>query len=242
MNEALVVCVRAIISFFTLLIFARILGKEQISQLTYFDYIVGITIGSIASEVTTDLSSRAWPHWVGLLTWAVLSFFMQIITLKWRYLAKYIEGEPTIVIMNGKIMDKTLRKLRVRVSDLLELCRNQGVFDLNEVDFAIIEPNGSLSILKKPEYNPLTPKDLNIQVSRSGISTELIYDGNLIEENLRQMNKDIKWLMNELKKHGINNISEAFLVTLNDAGSLYVDAYEDHIKKVKDIGDYKGPY
>lgn len=242
MNEGLVVMVRAIISFFSLLIFARILGKEQISQLTFFDYIVGITIGSIAAEVTADLSSRAWPHWIGLLTWAALAYLMEIISLKWRYLAKYIEGEPTIVIMNGKIMDNVLRKMKVRVSDILELLRNQGIFDLNEVDFAIIEPNGSLSVLKKPEHLPLTPKDMNIPVIPTGISTELVYDGVIIEENLKQMNKDKNWLTSQLKKQGIKNVSEVFLVTLNDAGSLYVDKYNDQIKKVKDIGDYKGPY
>jgi uncharacterized membrane protein YcaP (DUF421 family) len=241
-NEGLVVVVRAIISFFSLLIFAKILGKEQISQLTFFDYILGITIGSIASEATVDLSSRIWPHFVGLLSWSALAYLMQYISLKWRYAAKIIEGEPVIVIMNGKIMDNVLRKMKFRVSDVLELLRNQGIFDLNEVDYAILEPNGSLSVLKKPEYLPLTPKDMNIEVKPTGISTEIVYDGKLMEQNLRQMNKDKKWLMNQLKKYGIKDVSEALLVTLNDAGSLYVDKYNDNIKKVKDIGDYKGPY
>lgn len=242
MNEGLVVFVRAVISFFTLLIFARALGKEQISQLTFFDYIVGITIGSIASEATVDLSSRAWPHWVGLLSWALLAYLMEFISLRWRYAAKIIEGEPTIVIFHGKILENVLRKMKFRVSDILELLRNQGIFDLNEVDCAIIEPNGNLSVLKKPEYLPLTPKDMNIKVQFTGISTELIYDGVLIEENLEQMNKNKKWLINQLKKQGIKDISEVFLMTLNDAGSIYIDKYEDHIRKVKDIGDYKGPY
>lgn len=242
MNEGLVVVVRAIISYFSLLIFARILGKEQISQLTFFDYILGITIGSIASEVTVDLSSRAWPHWVGLFTWCAIAYLMELITLRWRYAAKYIEGEPTIVIMNGKIMEGVLRKMKFRISDILELLRNQGIFDLTEVDYAIMEPNGSLSVLKKPEYLPLTPKDMKIKVKPTGISTELIYDGVLIEENLRQMKKDKRWLMDQLKKQGIRDVSEVFLATLNDAGSLYIDKYKDHINKVKDIGDYKGPY
>ena len=242
MNEGLVVVVRAIISFFSLLIFAKILGKEQISQLTFFDYILGITIGSIASEATVDLSSRVWPHFVGLLSWAVLAYLMQYISLKWRYAAKVVEGEPVIVIMNGKIMDNVLRKMKLRASDILELLRNQGIFDPNEVDYAILEPNGSLSVLKKPEYLPLIRKDMNIEVKPTGISTELIYDGKLIEQNLQQMHKDKKWLMNQLKSYGIKDVSEAFLVTLNDAGSLYVDKYNDNIKKIKDIGDYKGPY
>lgn len=242
LNEGLVVFVRSIIGFFTLLIFAKILGKQQISQLTFFDYVLGITIGSIAANLATDLSSRAWPHWIGLLSWAALGYLMELITLKWRYAAKYIEGEPTIVIMNGKIMENALKKMKFRVSDIMELLRNKDVFDLNEVDFAIIEPNGQLSLLKKPENEPLTAKDMNITKKPSGISTELIYDGILIEENLRQLNKDKKWILSQLKRMGIKDISEVFLATLNPAGSFYVDKYEDHIKKVTDIGDYKGPY
>ncbi len=242
LNESLVIVVRAIISFFTLLIFARLLGKEQISQLSYFDYVIGITIGSIASEATVDISSRPWESFMGLLSWTVLAFIMQVVTLKWRYAAKVIEGEPVIIIMNGKIMDNVLKKMKLRVSDVLELLRNQGIFDYNEVDYAILESNGSLSVLKKSEYLPLTPKDMNIKVKQTGISTELIYDGVIIEENLKQMNKNEKWLMNQLKKYGIKDPSEALLVTLNDAGSLYVDKYDDKIKKVKDIGDYKGPF
>jgi uncharacterized membrane protein YcaP (DUF421 family) len=242
LNEGLVVIVRSIIGFFTLLIFAKILGKQQISQLNFFDYVLGITIGSIAASLTTDLSSRAWPHWIGLLTWALLGYLMEYITMKWRYAAKYIEGEPTIIIMNGMIMESVLKKMKYTASDIMELLRNKDVFDLNQVDFAIIEPNGQISVLKKSEFEPLTAKDMNISKEPSGISTELIYDGILIEENLRQLDKDKKWIKKELKKHGIKDASEVFLATLNPAGSLYVDKYEDHIKKVTDIGDYKGPY
>ncbi len=242
MSEGLVVAVRAVISFFTLLIFAKILGKQQISQLAFFDYVLGITIGSIAAELTIDLSSSAWPHWVGLLTWAVLGYLMEWITLKWRYAAKYIVGEPAVIIMNGKIMENVLRKMRFTVSDVMELLRNKDIFDLSQVDFAILESNGQLSVLRKPEYEPLTAKDMKISKKPSGISTELIYDGILIEENLRQLNKDTKWLMKQLKAQGIKDISEVFLATLNPAGSFYVDKYEDHIKKITDIGDFKGPY
>jgi len=242
MNEGLVVAVRGVIAYFTLLIFTRILGKEQISQLNYFDYVLGITIGSIAATLTTDLTSRAWPHFIGLLIWAVLGFLMEYITMKWRYAAKYLDGEPTIVIMDGKIMEETMKKMRLRITDITELLRNKGVFDLNQVAYAIMEPNGQLSVLKKAEHQPLTPLDMNIQKPQSGISTELIYDGILIKENLRQLNKDEKWLMEELKKHGINSINEVCFASLDQSGSLYIDKYDDHIKKIIDIGDFKGPY
>ncbi|MDR3593498.1 DUF421 domain-containing protein [Clostridium sp.] len=242
MNEGLVVLVRSIIAFFSLLIFTKILGKQQISQLTFFDYALGITFGSIAASLTTDLSSRAWPHFVGLFSWALLGYLMQYITEKWRYAAKYIEGEPTIVIMNGKIMEDVLRKMKYTAADIMALLRNKDVFDISQVDFAIIEPNGQLSVLKKPEYEPLTPKDMSILKAPTGISTELIYDGVLIDQNLRQLNKSRKWIMDQLKMNEVKDISEVFLATLTPSGSLYIDKYDDHITKVTDIGDYNGPY
>ncbi len=242
MNEGLVVFVRGIIGFFSLLIFAKILGKQQISQLSFFDYVLGITIGSIAASLTTDLSNRSWPHFVGLLTWAVLGYVMECITLKWRYASKYIDGEPTIIIMNGKIMENALRKMKYKVSDIMGLLRNKDIFDLSQVDFAIIETNGQLSVLKKPEYEPLTPKDMSILKAQTGISTELIYDGILMHQNLKQLNKTEKWLMAQLKMNEIKDVSEVFLATLTPSGSLYVDKYKDHIQKITDIGDYKGPY
>ena len=101
MNEGLVVFVRAIIGYFSILIFTKILGKQQISQLTFFDYVLGITIGSMAATLTTDLSSRAWPHWIGLITWALLGYLFQIITVKWRFASKMITGDPKIVIVDG---------------------------------------------------------------------------------------------------------------------------------------------
>jgi uncharacterized membrane protein YcaP (DUF421 family) len=200
LNEGLVVFIRSIIGFFSLLIFAKILGKQQISQLTFFDYILGITIGSIGASLTTDLSSRSWPHWVGLFTWAILGYLTEYITMKYRYLAKFLEGEPTIVIMNGKVMEHALKKMKYTVSEVMLLLRNKNVFDLVQVDFAIIEPNGQISVLLKPEYQPLTAKDMNIQKPSEGISTELIYDGILIEENLKQLNKDKIWIMDQLKQ------------------------------------------
>lgn len=242
MNEGLVVFVRSIIAFFSLLIFAKILGKQQISQLSFFDYVLGITLGNIAGTLATDLSSRAWPHFLSLFIWCALGYIMEYITLKWRYVEKYIDGEPTIIIMNGKIMEDTLRKMKYKVSDIMGLLRNKNVFDLSQVDFAIIESNGQLSVLKKAEYEPLTAKDMNISKSPTGISTELIYDGILIEQNLKQLNKSKKWIMTQLKIQGIKNISEVFLATLTPSGSLYIDKYEDHITKITDISDYKGPY
>lgn len=241
LNEALVVVVRGVIGFFTLLIFTRLLGKEQVSQLSFFDYIVGITIGSIASSLTVDLNSRAWPHWVGLLVWTIASLSMQWISLKWRYISKFIEGEPIVVIMNGKIMERAMRKIRYRLSDLLMQLRSQGVFDVSEVEFAVLETDGKISVLRKSQFQPVTPRDLSINTNYLGISSELIYDGVVVEENLKQVNLSREWLDSQLRQNGINDPSEVFFASLDTQGNLYLDKYQDYLKKITDISDYPGP-
>ncbi|GAA0727518.1 DUF421 domain-containing protein [Clostridium malenominatum] len=231
MNEGLVVIVRSVISFFSLLIFTKILGKQQISQLAFFDYVLGITIGSIAATLTTDLSSRAWPHWVGLITWAVLSYLMEVITMKWIKVGEYVDGKPTIVIKKGKIMEDSLKKMKFRAADLLSLLRNKNVFDLSEIEYAILETNGEISIMLKTEHQPLTPKDMKIKTEPLALGTELIYDGVVLDENLRSINKGRKWLMSELKKYNVKEVSEVFLAFINPTGSLYIDKYNDRIHR-----------
>ena len=171
-----------------------------------------------------------------------LRFFLEKTAMKWRYVGKYIDGEPTIVIADGKILEGELKKIEYRISDILQLLRNKEIFDLNQVKFAILESNGQISILKKAEYQPLTPKDMNISVSPVDMGTEIIYDGIIVDQNLKQFNKNRKWLMKELKKQGIKDASEVFLATLDSSGNFYIDKYADHIKNLVDIGDYKGPY
>lgn len=238
MNEGLIVLVRGLIAFITLLIFARILGKQQVTQLTFFDYILGITIGSIAASLTTDLSSRAWPHWVGLATWTGAVLLVQWITMRSRAVAKYLNGEPVVLIMNGKIMETALRKMRFTVDELLEQLRHEQIFDLGKIEFAVLETTGKISILLKSQYAPLTPNDLKIATNYQGITTELIYDGVVIEENLKRVNLDRDWLDSQLKSLKIKSPGEVFLATLNTEGELYVDKYDDHITAMTDLSDF----
>jgi len=231
--ESLVVVVRSIIAFFTLLIFARILGKQQISQLTFFDYITGITIGSIAASLTTDLTSRAWPHWVGLFMWALLVFVFQLVILKGRSIAKYVDGEPAIVIMKGKIMEETLKKTKYRASDLLKLLRSKNVFDIKEIEYAVLETNGQLSILKKPEYLPVTPKDIGILTPYKGLSKELIYDGKVMEQNLEYIQKDEEWLLNQIRTFGFGSFDEVFLALIDETNKMFIDGYRDSVNEKK---------
>lgn len=229
MNEILVVIVRSVISFFSLLIFVRLLGKQEISQLTYFDYVNGITIGSIAAIITTELNDRVLPVWVGLLTWTGLVLLMQVVTLKSRTFSEYLEGEPVVVILNGKIMEAAMRKMRYRVSELMVQLREKDVFDISQVEFAVLETSGKLSVLKKASYQPVTLKDLNISANYQGLPTELIYDGVVLEEKLKQVNLDRIWLEQKLRENGISAPSEVLLAVINTQGELYIDKYQDHV-------------
>lgn len=229
MNEGIVVVVRGIIAFFSLLIFTRLLGKQQVSQLTLFEYILGITIGSMASTLTTDLSSAAWPHWVGLVVWALLVYLVQLMAIKFPKVSHYINGKPQILIANGKILETTMREIRYSLYDLLEQLRTNDIFDISQVEFAILETNGKLTVLKKSQYQPVTPKDMNISTDYQGISTEIIYNGIVLEHNLQKLNLDKIWLNNQLKSRGIKSCTEVYIAMLNTSGELYIDLYKDRL-------------
>ncbi|GMQ61902.1 DUF421 domain-containing protein [Vallitalea maricola] len=229
MNESLVVIVRGVIGFFSLLIFTRLLGKQQVSQLTLFEYILGITIGSMASTLTTDLSSSAWPHWVGLVVWVTLVFLVQLLAIKFPIVSEYINGKPRVLIANGKILEKNLKQLRYSLFELLEQLRINNIFDISQVEFAILETNGQLTVLKKSQFQTLTPNDMNISTDYIGLSKELIYNGVILEHNLNKVNLDEKWLIDQLKTRGIKSPLEVYLAVLKTSGELYIDLYRDHV-------------
>lgn len=241
MSPNLVVCVRSVFAFITLFIYARILGKQQISQLTFFEYVTGITIGSIAASMSTDLTTIGFHHFVGLTTWAALVLIIQVSIIRNRWLSKVLEGEPAIVIQNGHILESNLRMTRYTYSDLMQQLRQKNIFSLTDVEFAILEPNGELSVLPKSQKRPVTPEDLGIPTNYEGLSTEIIADGKLIEQNLKQLQLDADWLMQQLKSQGINDINQVTFACLDSQGNLYIDKVTDDITTANDPSDFEGP-
>ncbi|HQE24280.1 MAG: DUF421 domain-containing protein [Syntrophomonadaceae bacterium] len=230
MNEALVVLARSIIAFVTLFIFARLLGKQQVSQLTFFDYVLGITIGSIAASLSIDLESRAWPHWVGLAVWTLAVLGIQIASTKSTTAAKIFMGEPVVVISKGKLLEEAMGRMRYTTGEILEQLRNQGVFDISTVEYAVMESDGQLSVLLKPEHRPATVQDLGLAPPSGGMSAQLIYDGQVIQENLQAAGVDEAWLAKRLREQGINNASEVFLASYHPGSQrLFIDRYVDGI-------------
>lgn len=223
MPITVVVIIRSIISFFALLALVRIIGKQQVAQLTFFDYTLGITIGSIAATLSVQVNENTFSTLIGMLVWSILAILLAGLSLKSNWIKKVSEGEATIVIQNGHILYKNLKKIRITIDELLSEMRVQGVFNIDDVEFALFETGGKLSIQKKSQKQPLTPSDINVSTQYDGMPTNLILDGILIDEALKTLKLSKAWLKHQLGKKGISEINEISLAQLDTKGYLHVD-------------------
>ena len=199
------------------------MGHKQVAQLDFFDYVSGITIGSIGAELATELESP-WKPLVALLIYGAVSIVLEVLAQKVPKSRKYLNGTPTILMNNGKLYRKNLGKSKLDLSEFMLLCREQGYFDLDEIQTAIFEHNGKLSILPKAANRPATPTDLKITAEQTFMGTELIMDGCIMEENLRRLSKDKKWLEKRIRAFGCKSAKEIFLAIYHeekDTVSIY---------------------
>lgn len=228
MPELIVIVIRSLISFIVLLLLTRLMGKRQVSQLTFFDYIVGITIGSIAAEMSFDQNVRIINGITSLLIWGLIPFILAIISLKSRTFQQLIDGKPTIIIKNGEILEKSMKKVFLSIDELMLLLREKNIFKISDVEIAILETNGQLSVLKKTSQQPVTPQMLKMVLKQEKAPTLLIVDGQILYKNLATLGYSEEWLMKEIRKQGATNTDEVFLAQVSSDGELFVDLYEDH--------------
>lgn len=226
--ELLDVTIRALLSLATLFFITKLLGKKQVSQLSLFDYVIGISIGNFAAEMTINLESQELNGIVAVIIFGLVAYLVSYLTMKSITLRRFFMGTPTMLIQNGKILEKNLKKVKCDINDMLEEVRAKGYFDLSQVEYAIMEADGQLSILPKSKYRPLTPDDMNIKVSYEGLCANVIIDSKIMEENLKIMNKDEKWLRKELKVKGYKDLDKILLVTLDENEKLTI--YEKNVK------------
>ncbi|MTI79272.1 MAG: DUF421 domain-containing protein [Firmicutes bacterium] len=227
MAEIVEVVVRSVVAFLTLLLMARLMGKVQISQLTFFEYIVGITIGSVAASMSIDTNLPTTSAITGIIVWTAMVIITSRLVLNNIPARKIIQGEPTVLVKNGKVMESAMKRVAYNVSELLTQLRNEQIFDLSQVEEAVLETNGKLSILLKSQNQPLTPSDLNIDTKYKGMPEVLVVDGNIAGHRLKELGLTEGWLYQELKNLGINELSEVMVAQLNTQGELYVDKKSD---------------
>lgn len=229
MPEHIEVILRSITSFSLLLVGTKILGKQTISQMTMFDFVATISLGAIAANLAFNTSIKVHHTIIAFTIYIAIIFLMALISLKNSKGRKFLAGDPTIVMQNGKILEGNMNKMRYTLDYLNQQLRERDIFNIEEVLFAIVETNGTLTVLKKPQFRNVTKQDLMIPVMpEQKLPIELIMDGEIIKENLEQNNITFSWLESELIKRNLLKHDVVYAV-LAANGNLYVDTFRDHI-------------
>lgn len=208
--DYLTLCLTTLGSFAALFVIAKFVGHKQIAQLDFFDYITGITIGSIAAEMATELE-EPWKPLVAMVLYGFVTLLLSVATNKVQRSRKYLNGTPTILMDHGQLYRENLKKAKLDLSEFMVMCRQQGYFDLTDIETAVFEYNGKLTILPVSDRRPATPKDLNLAPEQELLFTELIMDGRILEGNLKRMGLDRTWLDKQLKQRHIRSASDVFL-------------------------------
>ena len=217
--EILSIFLTTALSVITLFIIAKFMGHKQIAQLDFFDYITGITIGSIAAELATELETP-WQPFLATIFYGLFAVALNLLTSKFPITRKYVNGTPTIIMTNGKIYRENMKKAKLDLSEFMLMCRQAGYFDLSSVHTAILEYNGKLSILPVSAQRPLTPEDMNLSPEQSHICTEIIMDGRILEENLQRRGLDLTWLQRQLAAQGYSDAGKVFLGLCDEENNL----------------------
>lgn len=216
------VFIRSVVTIVVLFLLAKVMGKKQISQLNLFDYIVGITIGSVAADISLDLNKSFLDGVICMLVFGLTGALVSYVTLKSIKLRRFFTGTPSIIMENGKIIEEGLKKVKFDINDLMEELRGAGYFNIDEVAYAVMETNGKISFLPKDEEKPVTKKDMDLKIIPSSLVANIIIDGKIMMNNLKAMNKDEKWLSHELKVLGYKDLDEILLATLDSNDKIMV--------------------
>ena len=232
-SEIIQTIYRSLISLITLFLITRLIGKKQVSQLSLFDYVIGISIGNFAAEMIINLESNEIYGILAVVIFGVIAYLVSILTMKSIKLRRFLTSEPTILIQNGKIVKEGLKKVRFDLNDLLEVLRCKGYFDVSQIEYALMEANGEVSILPKVEYRPVITKDLNLKLDKEEIIANVVIDRKIMPQILENMNKSKAWLMHELEVKGIN-LEDILLATLdsNDKLIIYKEEFTEKIKNI----------
>lgn len=232
-SELLQTTYRALISLVTLFLITKLIGKKQVSQLSLFDYVIGISIGNFAAEMTINLDANELNGILAVVIFGVIAYLVSITTMKSMFLRKFFAGTPTVLIQEGKIVKKGLKKVRFDLNDLLEVCRCNGYFNINDIEYALMEANGEVSFLLKAENRPVIVKDMKLKVNKESLVSNVIIDRKVIINNLTNMGKDLDWLNHELEIKGIQK-EDILLATLdlNDKLIVYKQEFNERIKNV----------
>ncbi len=230
--EAFNIIPRSIGSLIVLFLITKLMGKKQVSELSLFDYVIGISIGNFTAEMVMNFDYQYINGIIAISSFGIVSYLVSIITMKSIKLRRLLIGVPTVIISDGKISREALKSTKLDINDLLEQCRTMGYFDITQISYAILEVNGKMSILPKSDYQVPNLVDLNIKTEKAYLSANIIIDGKLMDENLKNTNKNEEWLKKELKKQGYSNYNNILLATLTNGNLAVFEKDHKEAKKV----------
>lgn len=220
MNDIIKVILTSLFSIAALFLLTKLIGRRQISQMSMFDYVNGITIGSIAAEMATDLELDVWLPLIAMVVYALVTVALTILSDKSISARKFIAGRAEILLHNDKLIRSAFKRTRIDINEFLTQCRTEGYFDISQLAVAIAEPNGRISFLPKAQYRPLSASDTDAKVSREDMVQNVILDGKIMPAALRESNVSEKWLLGELAAKGFKSPGEVFLATVDIDGVL----------------------
>ena len=215
------VLVKGYLSLIFLFLVIKLLGKKQVSQLNIFDYVIGISLGNLAAEMTINSDISIINGCLAMAIYGSCSLFVSYITRKSIIARRMISGVPIVLIENGKISKESLNRVKLDLNDLLQDAREDGIFDISKVEYALMEASGKVTFLLKSEYEPVINKDMNINSKKNRLTANLVIDGNIMKNNLKAINKDIRWLMNIIKNNN-KKLKDIFLLTYNNEGKITI--------------------
>ena len=221
----LITFIRAIILYIVVLVVMRLMGKREIGQLQPFELAISIMIADLASVPMSELGIPLTNGIVPILALLVIYMIISILNMKSVNFRKIMSGKPAILIYRGRIDEKVLRKESITINELQERLRVDNIFNLGDVEYAILETNGELTVIQKPEKRALTPQDLNISPDYEGIPYDLVVEGKVMHENLKTIGKDEIWLEKELKKFDANT-KNTLVATIDGKGNFFCQKKE----------------
>ncbi len=220
--EVLKIIILSISSIITLFILTKIMGNREMAQLSMFDYINSITIGSIAAEMSTSLENSFIQPLTAMIVYATFITIIAYLTSKSLKFRRFVSGKSLVLYENGELYRDNFKKTKLDLSEFLSQCRTNGYFNLSDLQSVILEPNGKLSFLPQSKKRPLTPEDMNISVSPEKPVASVILDGVILKNNLKSTGNNEVWLNKEIKNQGINSVKEIFLATCDVDNNLTI--------------------
>ena len=211
----------ALLAIAVMFLLTKLMGTKQVSQMTMFDYVTGITVGSIAAELATELEEPAKPL-TAMVVCGLVAVLISVLTCKSVKLRTWITGKPLVLLQDGVIFRENLKKAKLDLNEFLTYCRIGGWFDLSQLQTAVLEHNGSVSFLPKENDRPATPADLDLSPRQSNLQTPFIMDGQLLRDNIRRTGKEEEWVRRSLLRQGYQNEREVFLAVWDGNEKLTV--------------------